>query len=247
MKLPTWFKVTWWVLITALTVWLFSTRLSAITQGQAAPVDVFVFLVLVALLLAPIFQEISFFGLKFKQAIEALEKSISAQLSVFKADIQTSITNTSNINVTIPTAPPDEALPDLEVRIRAAVSDELKTQGIASQADAPLPSASVDDDTTFLFTTRYTIERKLRHIASSVVDFSEKRPPPSIMFLTNLLAQQELLHSSTGEAIRQIYRVCSPAVHGEPVTPAQVTFVRGIAPQVIKVLTEIERRTMGST
>ena len=125
MKLPTWFKLIWWIVVTGLTAWLFWQRVPAIKAGNSVPVDVFVFLVLVALVLAPIFQEISFFGLSFKQAIDEMKSQISSQLTVFKAEIQSSIVNSNNINVTIPAPPPDDQLPGLESRITSAISEAL--------------------------------------------------------------------------------------------------------------------------
>jgi hypothetical protein len=247
MKLPTWFKISWWVLITVLTGCLFYSRFPAIAEGRSAPVDVFIFLVLVALLLVPIFQEVSFFGLKFKQAIDDLKENISTQLAVFKADIQTTITNTSNVNVTFPhSAPPDDQLPDLENRIRTAVSEALQEEGISSAHISEPVDFVVDEHTDFLFRTRHTIEKKLRNIASTFTDLPQRRAVP-IHKLTNMLVQEELVNPKIAHAIREIYSVCSPAIHGEQVTKAQVGFVRDVAPQVVDALNEIERRTTGST
>ncbi len=247
MKLPTWFKISWWVLITGLTAWLFYSRFPAIAEGRSAPVDIFIFLVLVALLLVPIFQEVSFFGLKFKQAIDDLKDNISRQLAVFKADIQTTITNTSNVNVTFPhEPPPDDQLPDLEQRIRAAISEAIQEEGITSTHATVADNFNVDGDTEFLFRTRHTIEKKLRNIASYHMDLPPRRAVP-IHKLSNMLVQEELLNPKIAHAIREIYSVCSPAIHGEKVTSAQVNFVRDVAPQVVDALNEIERRTIGST
>ncbi len=247
MKLPTWFKIIWWLLITGSTAWLFYSRLPAISEGRSAPVDIFVFLILVALLLVPIFQEVSFFGLKFKQAIDDLQKNILTQLAVFKADIQTTISSTSNVNVTFPqSAPSDDQLPDLEQHIRKAISEALQEEGISALQPSPPAAFQVDDDTVFLFKTRHNIEKKIRRIASSFTDLPERRAVP-INQLSNVLVRQELLNPKIAHAIREIYTVCSPAIHGEPVTEAQVSFVREISAQVLDALNEIERRTIGST
>jgi hypothetical protein len=247
MKLPVWFRIIWWLAITALTAWLFYSRLPAISQGQSAPVDVFVFLVLVALLLVPIFQEVSFFGLKFKQAIDDLQKNIVTQLALFKADIQTSISNTSNVNINVPSAPTDDQLPGIEAQIRTALSEVLLEQGIFPGRLPATGSPQIDDDTMFLFQTRYTVEKKLKRIAATFAQFSEKRSPPPVGLLTSVLVRHELLPLQLVVPIREIYSVCSPAIHGDKVTQAQVNFVRDVAPQVIDALSEIERRTTGST
>jgi hypothetical protein len=245
MKLPTWFKIFWWIFITGSTAWLFYSRFPAIVEGKTALVDSFIFLVLVALLLVPIFQEISFFGLTFKQTIDDLKENISTQLDVFKADIQTTITNTSNVHVMFPYAPPpDDQLPYLEQRIMATVSEAIQEEGIASSHTAAPDNYKVDGDTEFLFRIRHTIEKKLRNIASYHPDLSRRHAVP-IHQLSNMLVQKKFLNPKIAHALKEIYSVCSPAVHGEKVTLAQVNFVKDVAPQVVDALNEIELRTIG--
>jgi len=247
MKLPNWFKIIWWIGITGFTAYLFYLRFPTISQNKSTPIDSFIFIILVALLLVPIFQEISLFGLKFKQAIDELKQNISMQLTAFKSDIQTTITNTSNVNLTFPySPPPDDQLPGLEQRIRLAISEVLQEEGLVTQVPLTEDRLEVDDDVEYLFRIRHTIEKKLRAIASSFAHLPDRRPIP-IHKLSNILVNQELLHPKIAHAIREIYSVCSPAIHGEPVTKAQVNFVKDVAPQVIDALNQIERRTKRST
>lgn len=142
-------------------------------------------------------------------------------------------------------APPDDQLPGLEQRIRAAVSEAIQEEGITSSHPFVPDNFQVDNDTEFLFRTRHTIEKKLRNIASSFTDLPQRRAVP-IHNLSNMLVNEELLNPKIAHAIREIYSVCSPAIHGEQVTSAQVNFVRDVAPQVVGALNEIERRTFGS-
>jgi hypothetical protein len=78
------------------------------------------------------------------------------------------------------------------------------------------------------------------------VSLLQRRPLPFNQ-LSEILVKQELLHPSIANAIREIYSVCSPAIHGEPFTPAQVDFVREVAPEVVGALDEVERRSIGFT
>ena len=247
MKLPNWFKIIWWIAITGFTAYLFYLRFPAISQNKSTSTDSFIFIVLVALLLVPIFQEVSLFGLKFKQAIDELKQNISMQLTDFKSDIQTTITNTSNVNLTFPyPPPPDDQLPDLEQRIRSAISEVLQEEGIVGPSTITEDIFEINDDVEYLFKVRHTIEKKLRNIASYFADLPDRKPIP-IYKLSNILVNQELLHPKIAHAIREIYSVCSPAIHGESVTKAQVNFVKDVAPQVIDALNQIERRTNRST
>ncbi|MBN2208814.1 MAG: hypothetical protein JW759_05935 [Candidatus Coatesbacteria bacterium] len=243
MKLPLWFRIGWWIIITALAAVLFFFRFPAISQGQSAPMDALIFFVLIALLLVPIFQEVSFFGLKFKQAVEELKKDMSMQFAHLKTEIQTTITN--NINVITPRPPPpDEQLPEIGRITRTAITEALRGEEVATTQSAKEDMFQVDSDTKLLFAIRHGIESKLRHIAFSSGELAQRVP---IHKLSGSLVKEGLLHPKIADAIREVYSVCSPAIHGESPTKAQVDFVRDVGPQVIGALSEIERRTTGST
>src|SRR5690606_9234624 len=88
MKLPNWFKITWWIILLILTGIILFKRYEAITTGQSVPADVFVFLIFVALMLVPIFSEIEFFGLKLKREIEELKADIRIKFGDIKNEIR---------------------------------------------------------------------------------------------------------------------------------------------------------------
>jgi alkyl hydroperoxide reductase subunit AhpC len=67
MKLPNWFRILWWFLLTAGLTWVLYRRYPDLVAGHAAAVDVCVFAVWVALTLVPLFQEVSFVGVKFRR------------------------------------------------------------------------------------------------------------------------------------------------------------------------------------
>jgi hypothetical protein len=62
MKLPNWFRILWWFLLTAGLTWVLYRRYPDLVAGHAAAVDVFVFAVWVALILVLLFHEVSFSG-----------------------------------------------------------------------------------------------------------------------------------------------------------------------------------------
>lgn len=88
MKLPNWFKITWWIILLLLTGMILFKRYEAITTGQSVPADIFVFLIFVALMLVPIFSEIEFFGLKLKREIEELKADIEIKFGEIKVSLQ---------------------------------------------------------------------------------------------------------------------------------------------------------------
>jgi hypothetical protein len=240
LKLSNWFKIPWWILITAFTGYVFYSRWSYISEGKSAPVDVFIFLVLVALLLAPIFQEISLFGLKFKQEVDKLKEHVSTQLATFKADIQTVISNSVNTNVTVSsgTPPTDDQLPKIEERIRETLREYLGEPRVPPIRESVSDLLTIDDKTQFLFQTRYLIEKNLREITAALGIPLGKMLIP-ISKLTSMLINQELLNPKIAHAIREVYSVCSPAIHGEEYTDAQFDFVRDLGPEIIRSLEKL--------
>jgi hypothetical protein len=65
---------------------------------------------------------------------------------------------------------------------------------------------------------------------------------PMVWAMANRRDEEEhcLLEPSLGNVIREAYAVCSPAIHGEPATEAQVEFVKDVGPQLAAALRTIQ-------
>jgi len=243
VKLPNWFKIAWWVaLIGLLTSYLYQ-RYPELIAGRAAPADIVVFVIWVALLLAPLFAEVSLLGITLKQELDDLKGFVSTQVGDIRSEVRNAvdIRTTFSPHFTLPAPAPDAQLPDLEARIKSALSDALAAHGLrAVPATSPLVTP---DDVAFLFAARYNIERELRRIAegrqvtSGIASLARRQP--TIFQISRYLMEAELLEPQLASAIREVYSVCSPAVHGEPVTEAQVSFVREVAPELVAALRAI--------
>jgi hypothetical protein len=236
MKLPNWVKVGWWVCLSvAMTAYLVS-RYPALERGQSVPADIVVFLVWTALLLVPIFQEVEIFGLRFKQQVEKLKEDLRAEIYSVRAELRNAVDvrATFSPQITFPAPPPDSQLPDLEARVRAAVGEALAAHGL--RQPTPIPDDfGVGDDVAFLFGIRYALERELRRLAR------ERQLDPAFrrvgaLQLSRMLAQTNVIEPSLDNAIREVYAVTSPAIHGEAVSAAQVDFVRRVGPQLVGAL-----------
>jgi len=229
MKLSNWFKVTWWVLLLILLTTYLGQRYSDLRSGHSIPVDVFVFLVWAGLLLAPLFNEISLFGLKLKQQVESLRRDVQT----LKSEIQ----NTVQINPNITIAPPDSQLPKIEQEIRRVLDQRLREFGVVSPKQEPAQAVegwqNTPSDVSFLFSVRYSIESELRRIARTVSEADVKGPLNRSL---DLLIQSEILDNALARVIRQVYAVCSPAIHGEDVSQSKVSFVREVAPELLTTL-----------
>lgn len=237
MKFPNWFRIAWWVALLLGLSYMLSFRLGAIASGQAVPADVFIFLIWVALLLVPLFGELSFFGITLKQQVKELADQV--------AGLQNEIRNTVDVRTQInpvfqmPAPPPDSQLPLIEQRLRTVLQDVLRTHGI-DQAQVKPAILDVPEDVAYLFKARYEIERELRRIWRHQIQGDEGRRPLPTFHIVRTLASEGLLDPRLANIVREVYSVASPAIHGEPVTEAKLAFVRDVAPELIAALKAID-------
>lgn len=154
MKLPNWFKVIWWIALSAVVSAFLIFRCPDLVKGRAVPGDIFVFLVWTALLLVPVFQEVEFFGFKFKQEIEKAKEELKSEILSVRTELRNEVRTTISPQFTVPLPPPDSQLADLEKRITQVINDAFAVNGTA--APSPTPAAvKVSEDVLFLFGTRY--------------------------------------------------------------------------------------------
>jgi hypothetical protein len=232
MRLPNWFKVVWWALLIALLTFFLLQRYPDLVEGRATPPDVFVFSVWAALVLVPLFQELNLFGIEVKQEVRELRSELKSEL----VNLRSQIRNTADAQARINLFPlPDAELPALEKRAQVAVKKTIQQHG--SPHEPSLTSRiSVDDYTQALFEARYSIERELRRIAAARLDISGEGNPRPIVEIIGTLVESQLLDFGLAGAIREVYAICSFAVHGQTPSEAQVRFVEDVVPGLLKAL-----------
>jgi hypothetical protein len=240
MKLPNWFKVLWWILLLSVLTYFLYQRYSDLTAGNASYADILVFLVWVSLFLLPLFQEISLFGLTLRQEMESLKNDVQGTMNQLRAEIRNSIDvrNQVSPNFTLYPPPPDSRLPEIEESIRKVLNEYVRPHQESILEKKPT-ELNVDQDVTTLFTARYNIEKELRRISRERVADEEERRPLPIHQLTRVLVEQELIDPSLARAIKEVYAVASPAIHGEDVSDAKLAFVKDVAPDLITALRAI--------
>ena len=239
MHLPNWVKVVWWVGLTGVVTAYLIARAPDLLAGRAAPADVIVFLVWVALLLIPIFQEVEIFGLQFKQEVHKLKEELKTEIHSVRAELRSAVDVRTLFNpqITVPAPPPDSQLPDLEKQVMAAVAEALAAHGVRQPVPVPADLA-VPDDISFLFAARYGIERELRRLARERQLEVGARHVGGVL-LSRALAQVGVIDPPLDHAIREVYSVSSAGVHAGDVTANQVGFVREVGPQLIGALRAI--------
>ena len=236
MKLPNWFKISWWIFLIVLMIVLLYPRYPTFIDGGASSIDLIIFIILLAVMISPLFEEYSLLGFSFKKEVEKLKSDVREEVASLKNEIHNSIN--FNPQFIYPLPPPDSQLPDLEERVKNAVESVLESQGI-NRISLQAHQINTPDDANYLFNVRYNIEKELRRIWNNNFGQEDIRRPIAITQMAGMLAKSELIPQKLVHAIREVYSVCSPAIHGEEVSEAQLNFVKDVAPMLINTLKNI--------
>jgi len=164
MKLPLWIRILWWLILTGgLGAFLFS-RLTSLTAGAGTPFDVAALILFAGLALAPVFSEVTLWGVSLKQHIDEAKREIKQDVDRLRSDVVASLHLTSAVSqqIVVSAPPPDSHLSDLRVQIEDAIRAALAAQPQRSPSAPPVPPAFADD----LFKVRYLLDREIRRIAS---------------------------------------------------------------------------------
>lgn len=238
------FKAFWWaVLVFSIGYYLFG-RYEKIQAGDPTWFDALAFVVWVTLAIGPFFKEMEIFGFKFKQEVERLKEHVTSELASIRTTIQTTSDNRQTMSPQFLFGyppPPDSQLSNIQEQIKTAIHSAMSNFGVPTAS----PQAQIIDtpttDIDLLFRARLGIEKELRKIQQFISQGVVRRTEP-VSRLVETLIRNELISSEIGHAIREIYSVCSPAIHGEAVTAAQVNFVKNTAPELILALKAISDR-----
>jgi hypothetical protein len=239
MILPNWLKIAWWMLILAVLSTLLWSRRSYLLEGKATPFDIIAFIIWICLMLVPIFAEIKIFGFEFTQKIEDLEKHIDRQIATLTNEVRTNVDLRTQINpqFTFTTPPQDSQLPNIERNIREILEREVEARGITTEAARASENVLPEDPTAiFLFTVRRAIDRELRRICLEKFGDEGSCRRSSASLLLNSIQRQQLLSHELAQAVRDLYAVCSPSIHGEDATPDQLKFAEDVSPGILAAL-----------
>jgi hypothetical protein len=240
------FKAIWWAILILGIGYYLGSRLEQLQAGKPTWFDALAFTVWVALGLGPFFKEMEFLGFKLKQEVKQLKEHVTAEVASLRDIVQHQEQRqsvTSNVFAYPP--PTDAQLPDIREQVRLAVRDAVGPQPAAQIPAAALVGEALTDDVQFLTSSRIIIERELRSIYQAqsfpTHSVSPKRYEP-VTRIADSLVRQEAISPDLAHAIREVYAVCSMAMHGEEVSPAKVEFVRNAAPELIAALRSLSSR-----
>jgi hypothetical protein len=215
-------------------------RYSELFSGKPIMSQMLVLVVWFALILLPLFQEISLFGLTFKREFEALKANVRDEVASIRSEIRNSvdIRNQFSPSFVFQPPPPDSQLPAIGNKIQAELGDppddpETNRAAVFSEL------LGIPPDTESLFRARYNIEHEVRRLWQQYSrDANDRKFVPTLR-IAKSLAEWEIINPEVERAIREVWLVASPAIHGEPVTSAKVEFVRKVAPLLVTILKRI--------
>ncbi len=231
------FKVFWWTVIVLVLGVYFWHRFPDLVLGKAVTADMLVFVVWIAVCLVPFFNQFEFLGLKLKAQIEEAKQELQGQINTLRNEVS----NSNSVDVkpsfwvgTGSTPASDEKLAEMEQKIDKVV--KATEAGFGYEAKST-KSTAIDPDIMYLFETRYQIEAGLRNLARLSELNIERRPFPLTKIIYHLV-ENELLPSELGGVAREVYSICSPAVHGDihKVSQNQIEFVKKVSPELIAVI-----------
>ena len=233
-------KKAWWiVLVLAGVLYLYSKR-ETILHGTTTGIDILVILAWIALLLSPLFSELDIFGFKIRRELQDIKHDLNSQI----LDLRSEIHNQLSLNATIspsfhfhsPTQPaPDYELERADPYLKKLLYDTLKSYGVADRGGGE-DISTTPDNSKYLFGIRYNLEKRLRKIweQSSLFEAGSKPVPISPM-LTGLVKAQ-ILDPDLAYMIREVYTICSAAIHDVEVSEEQARFVRSNSPSLFVYL-----------
>ncbi|HKS81552.1 MAG TPA: hypothetical protein VJR23_08590 [Candidatus Acidoferrales bacterium] len=235
MKLPNWLRIFWWAALLVGFSFGFVKRLPGILDGKTVLVDTPILIVWLVLLLLPLFSEIGILGFSFKKDIENLKTEIRHNIESVRTEIRNAVEVRTNISPNFVLAPPDSQLPAIEKRILALLS-KLKEELSIPLEEVRDTKLQASPETISLFEARYNIERELRRLwLQNSHAITSRRFTPTIRVLQSLI-EDGVLDDRIGDAVREVWTVASPAIHGEEVSAAKVKFVREVAPGLVAAL-----------
>lgn len=235
MKLPNWLKIIWWLILFGFVTYLMSLRFNSIISGSSNTTDIIIFLIWIALLAIPLFQEVSFFGVGLKKEINDLK----SELSSFKSEIRNTISMRAEMSqqINFP-LPKDSELADIKASIQHTIAKSLEEHGIGKPAPAAKKQLA-PEGTLYLFSVRYAIENELNRITNTftgIDDTFEKYRPRTIIQMIDFLKYMRLIKQDYIIVLRDVLAICNAAIHGSEISEAKVNFVRDVAPGLIETL-----------
>lgn len=237
MRFPNRFRIVYWLVVTGVVSAYLGMRLPDLRAGVATAADAVAIVVWLALVLVPIFAEVEIFGIRLRAQLDELKTEVKRDLADVRADVRNAIDVRATVSPVFNLSPaPDQQLAQLREIVKQEVAQHVAVPPLEPHAKAS-QVPPVDPAVSELFTIRYHLERELTRISESRFnsEMTLGRPPGALTVLRGLV-DFGLLSADLASAIREVYAICSAAIHGRAPSNAQLAFVRDLGPTAFAAL-----------
>lgn len=240
IKAP-WAKFSWWLLLVVFMSMLIAQRYDALIGGIATMADVVVFLVWISLLLAPLFREVSVFGVNLKKEIDSLRAETREQVLNLRSDVQNSISLRADINpqINVWPVPSGTMLNSIKGQIQD-MSKEYSQSQLVGRPQTVSEQIEVSETAKLAFSIRYAIVKELNRIAGLEWVVWTLKPLRGIYSTLLFLRRQKLITDQVYDALMAVISICDKAIHGEELSKNQGDFIESVAPILLEKLRDIE-------
>jgi hypothetical protein len=188
-----------------------------------------------ALVLLPIFSEVELFGMKFKADLERVRHDVSE----LRSEVRNAVMVQSSFSPTLNLGPaPDALLAQLADVVKQEMARHAPGRATSMAPQSP-DTSPMPTDAIEAFRVRYQLDRVIGRLAESRFDplpTGFRAVAPRFQGIVQSLVGGEVLSQELGAAARELYAVCSAAIHGQQLTAAQAAFMREVAPTVLAAL-----------
>jgi len=241
MKFSEKFKIGWWIILLLTAIVFIYFRKEVIFSENITSFDLGLLVLLFALILVPIFSEITFLGMTVKQKVDEakleIKQEIRDQIFNIRSELHNVVSVSNNFNPSIyQNSPSDEALNNMKGELKDSLQIVNKNYGI-NPAEIPELNIDLNENVVTAFSSRYQIEKEIRRIWEEF--FQETPPRRGLMTLVNELVKSEIIPIEIAKSIREVSLVSSPSIHGEPTSADQSDFLKEITPPLLAGLRAI--------
>ncbi len=232
MKTPDTVKWLYWVLLVVAGGWFNVWRLYSRPADYPTTVDLAAFGAWILLLLVPLFDEIKVGELTVKRAVQEAKAELKDQILSVRAELQTIRTQaTSQVFIGGP-LPSEQALSSVRRDIEAAVPE------VKQRAEAP---PGVPDYVSRFAQLRFALEREVRRLAGTWLFYFERQGQRPVPFWETLrdLEAEGAISTPLKQGARDVYNICSAALHGTDLTAEQVSFADAVGPGIVAAFEKI--------
>lgn len=172
-------------------------------------------------ILAPIFNEIDFMGVKLKGEIEKNKLETDRELLQIRKEINNNLINNYNVTNNYINSP-DNVLKNME-------KDYRTTQKVYKNIE-------ISENDILCLQIRQKIEILLKQLAQK---YELNQVNTGVMYLLKLLTNKKIIPSKLYNILVEIIIICNKAIHGEEISQNHSEFIKNTYIQVLGELEEL--------